>query len=135
MRRTILVFNAVALILATVGTPAAAYPKNQQEWDTWCDMNGDGSRETHTTQVASYQPGWTIAPVAVKAPAIWFGGHVDVYVNGVLDPDLSADVYPPLGMEDRLTSCTQEATFPVEDAVWRVVWDPLWLFFPPPAIP
>jgi hypothetical protein len=140
MRRTILVLAAVALMLAMAGAPAGAHPPGYPEWDTYCDMNHDTSDglEVHTTQVASFKPGWTIEPAPLPAPAVWFGGHVEVYVNGsgTPDPSLARDIYPPSGMVGRLTTCTQEATYARGSGdTWRIVWDPAYAFSPPPTIP
>jgi len=142
MRRTILLAAAVALVLATVGTPAAAVPKFYPEWPTNCDMDGppgdlEGDRETHLVLVTGpAAAAWIVEPEPLHAAVLWLGGTVSVYDNGVLRDGYPMDVPPPPGLFDRMVDCDSYTQFENRSGVLiRVEWDPVYLFFPPPATP
>ena len=150
MRRTIVFLAAVALMLAMVGTPAAAIPKIPETWAIWCDFDGDpntpphgtldpwagvdlGGRETYTLQEVLAVPGWILEPEGIHPPSIWLGGHAEVWENGVLT--VEADFARAPGLMKKATHCLQVGPLEEDPDELVVIWDPIWLFFPPPGIP
>lgn len=145
MRRAIVIVASVALLLAVGAVPAAGVgaPHNIAT-DTWCDMDGDPNTGSGTVVVDSVEidlagfetyfevdawnvPGWI---PGVHAPVIWFGGHFRYYEDGELlgEGDLG---HTPPGMASRVTTCVETVSY----GGGLTVWDPLRLFFTPPAVP
>ncbi len=155
MRRTIFLAAVIALVLATVGAPASARPKDYPLWETWCDLDGDADTGTGTVepplgpeieieldgreevpdQYAVHVPGWM---EGINVPAHFQGGTIFRWVQdngGWVEDDLfdvTFDWRPPgLDKNEKITYCLQYAYI----GPYFILWDPVWVFFPNPAIP
>jgi hypothetical protein len=60
MRRIIVLLAIAVLTVLVFAPPAGAMPKEAQEWDQWCDLDGDGSLETYFAVTGDHLVGWAL---------------------------------------------------------------------------
>jgi len=131
MRRIIALLAITVLTALAFAPPAGAIPKEAQEWDQWCDLNGDGSLETYFAVTGDHNVGWALpwGPGDSVSGGIFVGGDQTVTL-----PDgsiIEADVEPHPGLVAKVTRCRVTTEFP-DGATYLA--DPAWIFFPPGAV-